>query len=416
MNSPHPLSLSPSDESTHPRVYLVGAGVVGRAILKAHTDFDVSVWIADQSEAFLGEAVSQLALDRERWSVSEVTHLDGRLPAIALRSHAESVAPPTPVVIESIAERLETKQAFFADAEAMFGDNAVLCSNTSTLRIGTLASSLKRPERFCGMHFFMPVGQRPAVEVIGGGDTSASTIDRCVDHVRRIKKEPLVVGDGPGFIVNRLLSPYLNEAMLLLGRGVSAEQIERAALAYGMPMSPLELIDWIGTRTMFDAGRVYWQSFPERINPSPMLAALIKNKRFGRACGVGLYDYQDGKRSAKLSPVTVEYCERYRRGVVSLGDEEVMRLLAIPMWIEAAIAHRDGVTESRAQFDLAMRGGLGFDPQKSWFDFFESLGSPVIREMIMKWSSLTACMKAPSELLALLDQATPTSAFEQFAA
>ena len=157
-----------------------------------------------------------------------------------------------------------------------------------------------------------------------------------------------MVGDGPGFIVNRLLSPYLNEAMLLLGRGVSADRIERAALEYGMPMSPLELIDWIGTRTMFDAGRVYWQSFPERINPSPMLSALIKNKRFGRACGIGLYDYDHGLRSPQLSPVTLEYCERYRRGVMSIGDDEVMHLLSIPMWIEAAIAHRDGITKSPA--------------------------------------------------------------------
>ena len=109
----------------------------------------------------------------------------------------------------------------------------------------------------------MPVYNRPAVEVACGEETSTQAIGRCVAHVRRIRKEPLIVRDGPGFIVNRLLTPYLNEAMLLLCRGVSADRIEEAALRYGMPMSPLELIDWIGTRTMFDAGRVFWQSFPE---------------------------------------------------------------------------------------------------------------------------------------------------------
>jgi 3-hydroxyacyl-CoA dehydrogenase len=265
------------------------------------------------------------------------------------------------------------------------------------------------------MHFFMPVEGRPAVEVVGGEKTADATITRCMDHVRRIHKEPLVVGDGPGFIVNRLLSPYLNEAMLLLGRGVTADQIQRAALAYGMPMSPLELIDWIGTRTMFDAGRVYWQSFPTRLSPSPMLASLVKNKRSGRACGAGLYDYSDGSRSEGLSPITLEFCEKYRRDEVSLCDDEVMHLLSIPMWIEAAIAYRDGIASSPEQFNLAMRGGLGFQSATSWIGFFETLGSESIREAVARWSPVTACMKAPDRLLSLLEQSGPTVAFEKFA-
>ena len=223
------------------------------------------------------------------------------------------------------------------------------------------------------------------------------------------------MGDGPGFVVNRLLSPYLNEAMLMLGRGISAEQIERAALAYGMPMSPLELIDLIGTRTMFDAGRVYWQAFPSRIAPSPMLSALVKNKRFGHACGHGFYDYEDGVRSEQLSPITAEFCQRYRRDEVSLRDDEVMHVLAIPMWIEAAIAFRDGVATSHQQFDLAMRGGLGYQSNGTWLEYFESIGSPRIDEIIERYGPIAKSLQAPADLITALKHCSPTTAMDQFA-
>jgi 3-hydroxyacyl-CoA dehydrogenase len=397
-------------------ILLVGAGVVGRAIAAAHLDAGVSIRIADRDEACLREAVSQLTHRRDRWQVSPPFRLGQHLRVFALSCQAgHPTSPSAPIVIESITEKLETKQVFFEEAERLLSDDAVLCTNTSTLRISTLAGSLARPERFCGMHFFMPVKGRAAVEVVGGERTTDATITQCMDHVRRIGKQPLVVGDGPGFLVNRLLSPYLNEAMLLLGRGVTAGQIQRAALAYGMPMSPLELIDLIGTRTMFDAGRVYWQSFPSRLSPSPMLASLVKNKRLGRACDAGLYDYADGRRSDDLSPITLEFCEKYRRDEVSMGDDEVMRLLSIPMWIEAALAYRDGVASSPEQFNLAMSGGLGFQSAASWLDFFDSLGSQAILDTVARWSPVTACMKAPDRLLSLLAQSAPTAAMEQFA-
>ena len=261
----------------------------------------------------------------------------------------------------------------------------------------------------------MPVYNRAAVEVIRGTRTDDLTIDNCIGHVRRIGKEPLVVGDRPGFIVNRLLSPYLNESMLLLGRGVTAAQIERAALAYGMPMSPLELIDWIGARTAFDAGRVYWQAFPSRVDPSPILAAMIKHKRPGRLAGRGLFDYDDRGRSNELSPQTAELCQKYRRDVVSLSDDDVTQLLSIPMWIEAAIALREGVVHSTDQLDQAMRGGLGFDPAKSWLAFFDEVGSSTIRGAIEAWTPRTPSMRAPAELTAELVSAVPSEALRRYA-
>lgn len=394
--------------------YLIGAGVVGRAILAAHVGAGVSVCMADQQEAAVRDAVSELRLDRKQWHVSEFLRL-GELAAITIsRRDAPKAETRPPVVIESITERVEVKEAFFTDAERLLGADAILCTNTSTLRVSRLAQCLSHPERFCAMHFFMPVIGRRAVELVPGDATSVETIERSVDHITRLGKEPLIVGDGPGFLVNRMLSPYLNEAMAMLCRGVAAEQIERAAIGFGMPVSPLELIDLIGAQTAFLAGRVYWQSFPARVDPSPLLPALVKHKRFGRASGAGLYDYCEDIRSDDLAPRSVELCDRYRRHEISLRDNEVMLILSIPMWIEAALAHRDGIVGHVDQIDIAMRDGLGFESARSFLEFFDSVGSQAMLDAIVQWGDDVKSMRAPEALQLALRSATPRQALVQF--
>ncbi len=397
----------------NPNVILVGTGVVGRAILQAHIDAAVAVAVADLDEAALKGAVDRLSLDRSQWQISDVKPSPLRLPTI------EIVGPPTPgnlptIVIESIAEKLEIKQSFFHQTEKRLGD-AILCSNTSTLRIADCGRQLIRPRQLCGMHFFMPVYNRPAVELVHTPSTGADVIQACEDHVRRIGKTPIVVPDSPGFIVNRLLSPYLNEALLLLSRGVKAERLEQAARQYGMPMSPLELIDWIGTRTMFDAGRAIWQAFPNRFDPSPILGGLIKAKRLGRAAGAGIYDYRNGERSDRVAEVTEELGRRYQRNTAEFTDEEVMLLLAIPMWIEAALACREGTIASLQQIDLAMKGGLGYQSNVGWLEFFDQVGNAKMLSTIDRFAPTTKSLQAPAPLVEMLTQNTPTTALQQFA-
>ncbi len=393
--------------------FLVGAGVVGRAILQAHIDRSMSVVIVDTDQTAVETAVDQMQLQTDSWTVSPVFTLGSGLPAMELISQSGCSKRGTPIVIESVAERLEIKQAFFANAESVFGDQAVFCSNTSTLRIQNIASALRLPDRLCGMHFFMPVSQRSAVEIVRSSSTSDVTIDLVCDHARRLSKDPLVVADAPGFIVNRLLSPYLNESMLLLGRGISAEQIEAAALAYGMPLSPLELIDWIGTRTVFDAGRAFWQAFPDRISPSPIGPALLKRRRFGRSSGGGFYDYDQGVRSASLSAEVAALTKSYIRDPVDLSDQEVMELLSIPMWIEAALACQAGVVINADQLEIAMKGGLGFDPTQSWIGFFEALSSESIMRTADRWSNRSASLTLPSWIAKLLGEFSPSQVIEQ---
>lgn len=408
MNLRHPHVILPP-------VILVGAGVVGRAILKSHVDAGVSLQIADQDLAVIERAVAELSLDPALWNVTEGEPIGGTLPSIVIRASADHASQGRAIVIESIAEKLDVKRTFFQHAETWFDDDAVLCSNTSTLRISQIADGLTCGSRLCGMHFFMPVNQRWAVELVRTEATTAAVIDVCKTHIGRIKKTPLLVRDSPGFIVNRLLSPYLNEAMLLLCRRVTAEQLQRAAIAYGMPMSPLELIDWIGTRTMFDAGRAFWQAFPSRFDPAPMLGALIKAKRMGRVSGNGFYDYEGGKRSEHVAPITQQLSDTYERNRVELSDEEAMLMLSIPMWIEAALAYREGVVTSPDDFDLAMRGGLGYqwssrEGSGSWLDFFDSIGSERMIRFIHEHGASSKSLRVPRELLDALERHRPAIA------
>jgi 3-hydroxyacyl-CoA dehydrogenase len=165
---------------------------------------------------------------------------------------------------------------------------------------------------------------------------------------------------------------------------------------------------------MFNAGRVFWQAFPSRFDPTPLLPAMIKNHRLGRSTGKGFYDYEDGQRSQELAAASQNLVQKYQRNVIEFSDSEIIELLTIPMWIEAAIAFREGVTESMEQFDHAMRGGLGFDPNSSWLEFFDQLTSDRISKSIAKWSPSVKAMSAPEELCSLLSQHQPRETLRQF--
>ncbi|MGB7342586.1 MAG: 3-hydroxyacyl-CoA dehydrogenase family protein [Pirellulaceae bacterium] len=397
-----------------PKTILVGTGVVGRAILQSHAVAGVSVCVTDQDHLSLDEAVQEVVVIRPDAIVSEVCVDDGNLRLAVLEFEQDAGCDHPTVVIESIAERLELKQAFFRDAERVFGKDAILCSNTSTLQIESIAVGLQRPERLCGMHFFMPVERRPAVEVVRSDFSSDHVVKTCEAHVRRLNKWPLVVADRPGFIVNRLLSPYLNQALLLLTRGVSAERIETAALAYGMPMSPLELIDFIGTRTMLNAGRSFWQAFPSRMEPSLVVPRLLKKKRFGRATGEGMYDYQNGQRSEALSEVARGIVAEYSTEPIKVSDGDLVYLLAVPMWIEAALAYQDGITDNLTDFDLAVEGGLGYRASPSWWATIDSLGQHSIAAAIERWSGEFKSMQAPSKLLDSLKTRSASQATQEW--
>lgn len=387
------------------RVLLVGAGVVGRAIATDHLLAGCEVWMADRDEAVLSGACD--AVLRRTDSIADSASPWGAavpIPVVHLMPHGHdetigaSDALPTWMVIESIAEKLPIKQAFFSEVENWFSRSPILTTNTSTLPITEIAGSMQtHAARFCGMHFFMPVVGRHAAEIIVHPQNSEAVIEACEEHVRRLKKVPLRVLDSPGFVVNRMLAPYLNLSMQLLCAGISASNIREAALRYGMPMSPFELIDLIGPRTAFDGGRVVWQSFPQRMDPSPLLPAMIKRSLLGVAGRKGFYDYSgDGERNGdELSEDVNALVDRYSRDDIGAagiqGDVHLIAdMFAASMWREAQAIDASHVADMET-IDQAMAGGLGYVApagEMTWREHIESIGEDRFRQLAERFPNL----------------------------
>ncbi|MEZ6090057.1 MAG: 3-hydroxyacyl-CoA dehydrogenase family protein [Pirellulaceae bacterium] len=313
------------------------------------------------------------------------------------------------IVIESILERREPKQAVLAGAANRFGDDAILATNTSTIPVADIMRAIPHKERCCGLHFFMPVRQRPLIEIVTTDSTSERTIEVAKRYASAVGKRYLVVRDRPGFVVNRMLVPYLNESVQLLCGGSSAEQIERVALKFGMPMSPFELMDWIGMETNFHAGRAIWQAFPSRIEPSPLTPAMVKAKLKGRAGGEGLYVYASGKRSQALGPTASELVQRYTRDTSELPDQQLAVRLFFPMLIEAACILQQSVVPDLDGIEQAMLGGLGMNADSGFVSYFDELGPRTCRRLLKELVTIGRRYEAPTELMERLEDSSTVS-------
>lgn len=266
------------------------------------------------------------------------------------------------LVVEAVVERLDVKRAVFAELEAGVRDDCVLATNTSSLPVTEIARDVRRPERVCGMHFFNPVHRMPLVEVVRAARTSDETVATVYALAKRLGKTPVVVADGPGFLVNRILSPYLNEAGHLLGEGLTVEAIDAAARAFGMPMGPLRLIDEIGIDVARHAGQTMHHALGDRLEPAPTLVALGNTNRLGRKGGRGFYLYQGGRQAGVDAEIYRDLGNAIRPAATRPTREEIEERLVLVMINEAARALEDGIVADPGDVDLGMIMGTGFPP------------------------------------------------------
>ena len=264
------------------------------------------------------------------------------------------------VVIEAVVERLAVKEAVLREVEAVAAPGAVIASNTSSLSIDRMAAALEHPERFAGMHFFNPVHRMPLVEVVRGAKTDADTVETLAALAVRLGKVPVVTRDAPGFLVNRILGPCLNEAGHLLDEGWNARAVDRAWKDFGMPMGPFRLIDEVGIDVVSHAGNTMAETFGDRMIPAASLVALAESKRLGRKGGKGFYLYAKGKEKAFDPSV---YADMRLSSARSTPDPEHVRdRLVLVMVNEAARVLEEGIVSSAADVDLGMVMGTGFPP------------------------------------------------------
>lgn len=330
------------------RVHLVGAGVMGG---------DIAAWVALQ-----GYRVTLQDLARDQLSrAMRRAHVlfERRLKNPRLVRDAWDRLTPDPrgdgvagadLVIEAIVEDADAKRALFADIEAAVGEGTLLASNTSSIPLETLSKGLVRPERLIGLHFFNPVASMQLVEVVHGQQTSDEALDRGLAFVGSIGRLPLPVRSSPGFLVNRVLMPYLLEAMDLLEEGVPAPVIDRAAVAFGMPMGPLALADAVGLDICLAVAERLGDDLSAPEQTPPGLRRMVVNGRLGRKSGQGFYRYRDGH--ARRERVRLGY-----RPPSDLAERMIFRLLN-----ESVACLREGVVQDADLLDAGVVFGTGFAP------------------------------------------------------
>ncbi|MFM7108719.1 MAG: 3-hydroxyacyl-CoA dehydrogenase NAD-binding domain-containing protein [Planctomycetaceae bacterium] len=344
---------------------IVGAGIMGAGIAASHLRAGFPVTLVDIDERALAASVPGI-LDEAAWDRAAKRTDPARALALAGEVRAATglaVVAGADIVIETVTERPDVKQRVLADIERAVGPDAIICTNTSTNPIGRLAEALARPARFCGLHFFNPVRRMTLVEVVRGPATDDATVAAAVAHAKRLGKCPIVVRDAPGFLINRVLMPYLHEATELVREGVEPARIDRVARAFGMPMGPIELYDMIGLDTAFYAGLVLSAAYGDRIEASPLIPALVKSGRLGRKTGTGFYRYTGADQKARVVGVDPEAGDILARYAVlprNSTDRAILDRLVLPMLLEALHALDEGIVRDGRDVDLAVIHALGF--------------------------------------------------------
>jgi len=343
---------------------VLGAGVMGGGIAQLAAYHGVRVRLKDiRHEAVAAGLQEARARFQEAVKRRKLTRLeaDQRMELVSGGLEYEGFRSAD-LVVEAVVERMEVKRAVLTELEAHVSDDCVLATNTSSLSVDEMADALSRPERFCGLHFFNPVHRMPLVEVVRGRRTSPETLAIVHAFARKLGKVPVVVNDGPGFVVNRILGPYLNEAGWLLSDGASGPEVDAAAKRFGMPMGPLRLIDEVGIDITGHAGATLHQAFGERLEPAPSLVALGETGRLGRKGGLGFYRYEGGEERGFDEGVYASLGSAVPTQRRSVDVRHIRARLVLAMINEAARILEDGIAASAGDLDLAMIMGTGFPP------------------------------------------------------
>jgi 3-hydroxyacyl-CoA dehydrogenase / enoyl-CoA hydratase / 3-hydroxybutyryl-CoA epimerase len=328
-------------------VHVVGAGVMGGDIAAWSALRGFSVTLEDRALEYVEPALKRAGelFDKRVRDPARNAAARERLKADV----AGAGVATADVVIEAIFENLGAKQELYARLEPRMKPGALLATNTSSLMLEPLAARLARPERLVGLHFFNPVAQMPLIEIVHAGRTDPGAVQAATAFARRLDKLPVACRSAPGFMVNRVLTPYLNEAMYIAEQGVALAAIDRAAVRFGMPMGPIELADVVGLDVAAHVGEIIAQELGRPAPQLPRLAALLAAKKFGRKSGAGFYLWQEGKAvkpAAGAAPVPEDLTDR----------------LILVLVNECVACLRERIVEDEDLVDAAVLFGTGFAP------------------------------------------------------
>lgn len=390
------------------RAAVLGAGIMGGGIAYQSALKGVPIKMKDiaQQGIDLGLAEANKLLskrvERKKLTATEMGNVLNRIePALTYDGFDQ-----IDIVVEAVVENPKVKKAVLAEVETKVSSDTVLASNTSTISITYLAEGLARPENFCGMHFFNPVHMMPLVEVIRGEKTSDNAIARTVAYANAMGKKPIVVKDCPGFLVNRVLFPYLAGFAMLVRDGVDFQRIDKLMETWGWPMGPAYLLDVVGIDTAVHAEKVMANGFPDRMQRdfTSCTDVLFAAGRLGQKNEKGFYNYEldkKGKPAKVAAAEVVDILKPTIQGAIEISDEDIIARMMIPMATELTRCLDEGIVETAAEADMALVYGTGFPPFRGgvfrWIDF---IGAQTFCDMAAKFTALGALYQAPESLKA----------------
>jgi 3-hydroxyacyl-CoA dehydrogenase/enoyl-CoA hydratase/3-hydroxybutyryl-CoA epimerase len=354
------------------RAAVLGAGVMGGSIAELIASHDVPVILKDIEQEALDSGLRhanellQKAASKGRFSSGEA----GLKFALIQGTLSYDKFSEVDLVIEAVVERMAVKQQVLQDVEERVPSHTIFATNTSSLSVTTLAEASSRPDRVVGIHFFNPVHRMPLVEIVRTEATSEEVLAAAFSFAVAMGKTPVLVADRPGFLVNRLLSPYLNETGYLLDGGADVLSIDAALEEFGMPMGPCRLLDEIGLDVADHVSAEMERAFGQRMRAGGVVDGLRGEGLLGRKNGRGFYRYEGGKQDG-VEPVVAK---RYsgKAGADAPDAEEIRRRTLYLMVNEAAYAIEEGVVGTAGELDLSLVMGIGFPPFRggllSWAD------------------------------------------------
>ncbi len=388
--------IAKSSDKAVERAAVLGAGIMGGGIAYQSALKNVSIKMKDIAQAGIDLGLSEATkllnkrVERGRMTAAKMGEVLNRIePTLSYDGFGD-----VDIVVEAVVENPKVKQAVLSEVEQNVSDDTVLATNTSTISVDLLAKSLQRPENFCGMHFFNPVHAMPLVEVIRGSQSSDAAIARTVAYANAMGKKAIVVGDCPGFLVNRVLFPYFAGFAMLLRDGADFQQIDKVMERWGWPMGPAYLLDVVGIDTGVHAEAVMAEGFPTRMGKEFTSATdvMFKADRYGQKNGKGFYNYTLDKKGKPKKVVAEEAYELLQPHVAErkeFSDEEIIARMMIPMATEIARCLEEGIVASPAEADMALIYGLGFPPFRGGvFRWLDSMGLDAFCELAKPFEGL----------------------------
>jgi len=326
-------------------VHVIGGGIMGGDIASWCAIQGYSVTVQDQDPERLAQTIK-----RAQYSFKKKFKRDRRAIRDAndhlMADHRGSGIARADIVIEAIFEDAQVKRSLYESIEPKMKDSAILATNTSSIKLEDLSSCLKNPGRLVGLHFFNPVALMPLVEIIRGNETDENVVQQALAFGKNIGKLPLAVKSSPGFLVNRILMPYILEAVTMVDEGIPAEVVDKAATDYGMPMGPIELADTVGLDICKSVANILSEALGL---PLPNNLKELSDKKLGKKTGQGFYKYKDGKAIKN-------------KGASYANTQEVQDRLVMRLLNEATACLREGIVDEKDLIDAGVIFGTGFAP------------------------------------------------------